>query len=196
MIHNVSEREVIMKCFLFALFAFLSALSYSASISWGTDSVVNGPSGASEWSGKAFLYMVESTSGQAPSWSQDSGWNTTGATFVASGTVENGSIYITSEVDQTTQFKPEGSGYYYVIVYTTEDVSSLEQLLNGFYALSDSQELFDGGTLPGSDEHMGDVYFNADGQLSWSQATSIPEPTVLALLALGMAGLALKRRVA
>lgn len=184
-----------MKTLIFACLAFVGTLAYSASISWGTDSTVNGPSGTTDWAGTAFLYMVESSTGSIPSWSATSGWDTTGAMFIASGSVQAGEIYITSTVDQSTQFKSEGSGYYYVLVYTTSNAADLTQISDGYYAISDTQELFDGGTLPGSSEHFGELYFNADGTLAWSEIP-VPEPTVLALLALGVAGLALRRRVA
>lgn len=95
------------------------------------------------------------------------------------------------------------SGYYYMVVFNTNPATgeasySVAQAgsVNNV-ATQDGQVTF--GTGAGEvnpDEIPNDILFTDPTWISWGYRDAAPEPTALALLALGAAGLALRRKVA
>lgn len=181
------------KITLFFAFCLLSVVVQAATFSWGTAGAYSSVDTWTPAQGKMWLVALGSTS------ATELRVNTAGTLLMADGAA----IRATSEqMDATAGKSASFAGFtsadlgYYALVFmdTTTNTFGVSD------ALEVTEAMFSGGTLDedttlgsaefknGSDEY-GD-YLLVDRAL----VTDVPEPTVLALLALGVAGLALKRK--
>ena len=184
---------------LLVTLSFLSlAPAFGASITWGSDDDFYDHTGSLISSGSAFLYMIENATGQVPTFSNGS-WDLSGATLIGSATLgDDGYIDVETTVDYSTQYKPGAdSGYSYVMIVTSGTGDVLSEITSGWYFVTDEMALFNKGSMDPTDPSVseGTLWFTEDGLSGWQEMVAIPEPTALALLALGVAGLVLRRRM-
>lgn len=156
---------------------------------------------------------VDAYSAGSKTWTGDGGGQEIfagkGATLV--GTLATGDALATSEPKLASFSQPEGlsvwanlgtltSGNYYYLVFVANGIGDADL---GTYAIAGAQYVTDKGEIksPGFfnvEANKLPDYVGEFADLSWIAANhkSAPEPTVLALLALGFAGLALRRKIA
>lgn len=185
---------------LIALLSLLivSAPTFAASIVWGeqTGNFLDN-SGTTQISGSAFLYLVDTATASVPTFT-DAGWDLGGAVLVGTSTVSSGVFDKETTIDYTSQWRPNDtfSTHYYVIIVTTETADALEDVTSGWYYTSGLIVLED--TRPQNPEDpttvTGQIWLQENGS-DLSKWREVPEPTALALLALGVAGVALRRRI-
>lgn len=179
-----------MKKIVFLCLSFLAAISYAAQLDWGAFNISSNLTGGTAYliqtTSSVNLNSIYTTLSQGIPSEVPSGYTKWDSATVSDdgGT---GTVSKLLTVTETPAYGDQGS--YFVVIISDDStqfsLSALEQGSSG-----------DGGTLV-------EVSFNLDYSDSyWTDGVigttpvdpSVPEPTVLALLALGVAGLALKRK--
>lgn len=169
---------------------FTGTLS-AASVTWATSGVVAGPDGNAFTDGMAYLVSVPTAT--APTYTVVNGtgrWNMNSGSIISAAGY-NGTDWGSGYTVDT----PPGSAnsYYIVFVTQTTQVTDLNDLFEGTkVAVSAAGRYLEYSLTPGATPDATIVFDNTTGE--WQ--TIVPEPTVMALLALGVAGMALRRKIA
>lgn len=130
---------------LIALFVFFTSISaFAASINWGTEDSVFGPSGAALTSGYMYLVSVSAGSG-APTYSAGS-WDMKGGSIVASaGFNTQWNAWVS--YGQEMSVPVSGNDYYIIFSTATTPVADFADLIDGSQVLISSIGV--GGDWPG-----------------------------------------------
>lgn len=194
-----------MKKLLLFLALSVAGMGFSASIDWASSSVIipqNNSSPTIKWStfyinsafanGTAYIVQAQSdwTQNGIASYLQENGLMAPegGGNYVYDSTSITGAsgYYYVNGKEWLTNTPSSVQGDYFVIVVSSDGKT---------FAVSSAHNQSQDGNI---DINTGnaDNFWSATGTLGGGDDPNVPEPTALALLALGVAGVALRRRVA
>lgn len=183
------------------------AMAFSASASmltWGQWEVVEDWAG-NDGSSTAYAMIYVLTAADAIPTFSNGAWNMNGATYLDTKAYDagNGGWGDMDGADYgavVSGTAPGAEQQYFAIFMTSESTSDLSTFVgDGKYYVSIPAIQGEQMPIPGAGtvSYYTDVSnFSAIGKGDWSQASAVPEPTTVALLALGLAAVGLKRKVA
>lgn len=175
-----------MKLLVVSISLFIASMMHAASIKWGVmgnTTPITTPNGS-------IAYFIESSASRESILSSIANESFDFGTALGSGVVTDGNVYDIGTDDNyyvASADLPAGTDYsFYVVIFNATSADEATQfILSSEYVAS----IYEGD----NPQTIIDFGPNVEGE-GWTSI--VPEPTALALLALGVAGLALRRRVA